>query len=100
MRKASTELLEQGIQAPSPAPDLILAEHQPRTYIAIGTSDWGTSMCLHATDREGPITNRAFIFVSSVLGEQFRNRPNVIRFHRRALRARLDARCLTVPQNP
>jgi hypothetical protein len=26
MRKASTELLEQGIQAPSPAPDLIPAE--------------------------------------------------------------------------
>ena len=43
MRKASTELLEQGIQAPSPAPDLIPAEHQPRTYIAIGTTNGGTS---------------------------------------------------------
>ena len=43
MREASTGMLEQGNQAPSPAPDLIPAEHQPRTYIAIGTSDGGTS---------------------------------------------------------
>ena len=43
MRKASTELLEQGIQAPSPAPDLIPAEHQSGTYIGIGTTNGGTS---------------------------------------------------------
>jgi hypothetical protein len=45
MRKASTVLLEQGIQTPSPAPDLIPAENenQPRTHIEIGTSDGGTS---------------------------------------------------------
>jgi hypothetical protein len=38
-------MLEQGIQAPSPAPDLIPAEHQLlRTYIATGTVDGGTSL--------------------------------------------------------
>jgi len=31
MRKASTRLLEQGIQAPSPAPDLIPAETKTST---------------------------------------------------------------------
>src|SRR5438309_10014499 len=31
MRKASTRLLEQGIQAPSPAPDLIPAENKAST---------------------------------------------------------------------
>jgi hypothetical protein len=36
-------MLEQGIQAPSLAPDLIRSQHQPRTYIAIGTSDGGAS---------------------------------------------------------
>jgi hypothetical protein len=30
MKKASTALLEQGTQAPSPAPDLIPAENEPR----------------------------------------------------------------------
>ena len=46
MRKASTELLEQGTQTPSPAPDLIPAEgkNQPRTHIGIGTVNGGTSM--------------------------------------------------------
>jgi hypothetical protein len=46
MRKASTELLEQGIQAPSPAPDLIPAKpkNQPRNHIAIGTANGGTSL--------------------------------------------------------
>jgi hypothetical protein len=43
MRKATTELLEQGIHAPSPAPGLIPAEYQPRTYMKIGTMDGGTS---------------------------------------------------------
>ena len=46
MRKASTELLEQGTQTPSPAPDLIPAEgkNQPRTHIGIGTVNGGTSV--------------------------------------------------------
>jgi len=48
MRKASTELLEQGTQTPSPAPDLIPAEHQPRTYIAIGAANGGTSQPIPA----------------------------------------------------
>ena len=43
MRKAATGMLEQGIQVPSPASDLIPAEHQPRTYIGIGTANGGTS---------------------------------------------------------
>ena len=45
MRKASTRLPEQGTQTPSPAPDLIPAEtkNQPRTRIAIGTANGGTS---------------------------------------------------------
>jgi hypothetical protein len=49
MRKASTRLPEQGTQTPSPAPDLIPAEpkHQPRTHIAIGTANGGTSMPRH-----------------------------------------------------
>jgi hypothetical protein len=46
MRKAITGMLEQGIQTPSPAPDLIPAEHQPRTYIGIGTTNGGTSLLL------------------------------------------------------
>jgi hypothetical protein len=46
MSKASTELLEQGTQTPSPAPDLIPAEteNQPRTHIGIGTANGGTSL--------------------------------------------------------
>src|SRR6266853_655007 len=46
MRKASTRLPEQGTQMPSPAPDLIPAEpkNQPRTRIAIGTANGGTSL--------------------------------------------------------
>ena len=46
MKKASTELLEQGTQTPSPAPDLIPAEtkNQPRTHIGIGTVNGGTSL--------------------------------------------------------
>src|SRR6266536_671706 len=45
MRKASTRLPEQGTQTPSPAPDLIPAEpkDQPRTRMAIGTANGGTS---------------------------------------------------------
>jgi len=48
MRKASTRLPEQGTQTPSPAPDLIPAEpkNQPRTYIAIGTANGGTSVTI------------------------------------------------------
>src|ERR1039457_6855709 len=45
MSKASRELLQQGTQTPSPAPDLIPAqtENQPRTHIGIGTANGGTS---------------------------------------------------------
>ena len=45
MRKASTSLLEQGTQTPSPAPDLIPAQtkNQPRTHTGIGTANGGTS---------------------------------------------------------
>jgi hypothetical protein len=32
-------MLEPGTQTPSPAPDLIPAENQPRTYTGIGTTD-------------------------------------------------------------
>jgi hypothetical protein len=48
MRKASTRLPEQGTQTPSPGPDLIPAEtkNQPRTHIAIGTANGGTSLTL------------------------------------------------------
>ncbi len=54
MRKASTKLLKQGTQTPSPAPDLIPAEtnHQPRTHIGIGTANGGTSVLLHFTVNE------------------------------------------------
>jgi len=46
MRKASTGMLEQGTQTPSPAPDLIPAKTKtrPRTYITIGTANGGTSV--------------------------------------------------------
>ncbi len=49
MRKASTRLPEQGIQTPYPAPDLIPAEpkNQPRSHIAIGTANGGTSQGSH-----------------------------------------------------
>jgi hypothetical protein len=40
MRKANTELLEQGTQAPSPAPDLIPAENEQRNLTRNSHSDW------------------------------------------------------------
>jgi hypothetical protein len=40
MRKASTALLEQGTQAPSPAPDLIPAENERRNLTRNSYSDW------------------------------------------------------------
>ena len=45
MRKASTRLPEQGTQTLSPAPDLIPAKtkNQPRTHMAVGTANGGTS---------------------------------------------------------
>src|SRR5438045_1909658 len=47
MREASTRMLEQGTQAPSPAPDLIPAKNEPRTNIGIGAADGGTSVARH-----------------------------------------------------
>jgi phosphohistidine swiveling domain-containing protein len=46
MRKASTRLPEHGTQTPSPAPDLIPAEtkNQPRTHMAIGIANGGTTI--------------------------------------------------------
>ena len=38
-----SEGAKQGTQTPSPAPRLIPAKRQPRTYIAIGTTNGGTS---------------------------------------------------------
>src|SRR5437016_5527643 len=49
MKKASTRLLEQETQTPSPAPDLIPLNHQLRTYIGIGTANGGTSSRLSAS---------------------------------------------------
>lgn len=40
MRKASTGLLEQETQAPSPAPDLIPAENERRNLTGNSHSDW------------------------------------------------------------
>jgi len=40
MRKASTGPLEQGTQAPSPAPDLIPAENERRNLTGNSHSDW------------------------------------------------------------
>jgi|GEM_PF-2006088 hypothetical protein len=40
MRKARTVMLEQGTQAPSPAPDLIPAENEQRTLTGNSHSDW------------------------------------------------------------
>lgn len=62
MSKAGTGMLEQGTQTPSPAPDLISAKHQPRTYMEIGTANGGTSAAAgkmltailsHAADQSG-----------------------------------------------
>jgi hypothetical protein len=45
MTNAATWMPEKRTQTPSPSPDLIPAKnHQPETYIGIGTSDGGTSM--------------------------------------------------------
>ena len=54
MRKASTSLLEQGTQTPSPAPDLIPAQtkNQPRTHTGIGTANGGTSGRLFELERK------------------------------------------------
>ena len=40
MRKASTVLLEQGTQAPSPAPDLIPAANERQNLIGNSHSNW------------------------------------------------------------
>src|SRR5690349_2937348 len=57
MRKASTGMLEQGPQAPAPAPDLIPAKNQPRTNTGIGAADGGTSAALSMTTRgHGDVT--------------------------------------------
>ena len=40
MRKASTVLLEQGTQTPSPAPDLIPAENERQSLTGNSHSDW------------------------------------------------------------
>jgi hypothetical protein len=40
MRKASTVLLEQGTQTPSPAPDLIPAENERQHLTGNSHSDW------------------------------------------------------------
>ncbi len=40
MRKASTALLEQGTQAPSPAPDLIPAANERQNLTGNSHSDW------------------------------------------------------------
>src|ERR1017187_3283713 len=71
MSKASTELLEQGTQTPSPAPDLIPAqtENQPRTHIGIGTANGGTS-----GGRDGYRVLRQF---ADQLRGQFRHRQNI-----------------------
>jgi hypothetical protein len=67
MRKASTELLEQGTQTPSPAPDLIPAEtkHQPRTHIGIGTANGGTSELSRPRPKSGYGVRQAHLKVSS-----------------------------------
>ena len=68
MRKASTRLPEQGTQTPSPAPDLIPAEpkNQPRTHIAIGTANGGTSFgSFGACQNDGPALIRRIIDVES-----------------------------------
>jgi len=59
MRKASTRLPEQGTQTPSPAPDLIPAEpkNQPRTHIAIGPANGGTSKPWNVVTIEHVLTN-------------------------------------------
>jgi hypothetical protein len=49
MSKASTWMLEKGIQTPSPSPDHIPAQNHKlllRTYIETGTSNGGTSRTL------------------------------------------------------
>ena len=40
MRKARTAMLEQGTQAPSPAPDLIPAENERQNLTGNSHSDW------------------------------------------------------------
>jgi hypothetical protein len=61
MRKASTRLPEQGTQTPSPAPDLIPAEpkNQPKTHIAIGTANGGTSHRLSRYDAAAVVLKRS-----------------------------------------
>jgi hypothetical protein len=53
MRKASTWMLEKGIQTPSPSPDHIPAQNHKlllRTYIETGTSNGGTSKATSAAE--------------------------------------------------
>src|SRR5271166_1525084 len=63
MRKASTALLEQGTQAPSPAPDLIPAENERQNLTGNSHSDWyskrGHFMCVN---REISLHQLACIF--------------------------------------
>ena len=57
MRKASTRMLEQGIQTPSPAPDLIPAEHQPRTHIR----DWYNERGHFTSGSRIQVVSRTFV---------------------------------------
>jgi hypothetical protein len=59
MRNASTVLLEQETQTPSPAPDLIPAEteNQPRTHIGIGIANGGTSVSHHIGLKEPTLSS-------------------------------------------
>jgi hypothetical protein len=60
MRKASTRLLEQGIQTPSPAPDLIPAEteNQPRTHIGLVQQKGGTSVSTFCSSQVTSLRHR------------------------------------------
>src|ERR1017187_4866628 len=80
MSKASTELLEQGTQTPSPAPDLIPAqtENQPRTHIGIGTANGGTSQLLPHKAKADVLFNESqqmslwnLIFQAEVVEQRF-----------------------------
>src|SRR5438094_5677723 len=61
MKKASTRLLEQETQTPSPAPDLIPLNHQLRAYIGIGTANGGTSLATTSAPFKSPKRNRVAV---------------------------------------
>ena len=70
MSKASTELLEQGTQTPSPAPDLIPAKNEQRNSTGNSHSDWYNKRGHFSALCEETADTRSIVCRKSVTGQR------------------------------